>query len=749
MGIIFQDISRYYIIYNISMKTMKRFCFCILFSLFILSLSSFSQENKDDYHVSIPEFTSPPKIDGILENPLWEKGAVLDTFTQYQPQEGAQPSEKTVVYLGHDKNNLYIAVRCFDSRPKAIRASLCQRDKVRGDDDITIYLDTFNDKKRAFVFQVNPCGVQTDAIYNETALGRLGRRFSKLDKNWDTFFISDANIDDSGYTIELAIPFKSIRFPNSPSQEWGLQIMRTIKRKNESIYWFPRSRNINGFLIQAGTLEIDGVIEKGKNIEIMPVFTGLKQSDRKFDPEGSLNLKYGITSDLTADITYNPDFSQVEADMPQVEVNQRFPLYYPEKRPFFLEGKDFFDTPLELVYTRQIVNPQWGVKFTGKMGRTTLGFLSAYDENPPGIYIGDPPDEDEDEEEEEDNPYKALVSVFRLKRDLYSESYIGFIINNKEMGRPGDSITDNYNRALGVDGQFKLNKYYRFSFQILSSQSKVENKKTDFVPAMRFLLNRVSRHLNFMVEWNSIHPEFEGSVGFFRRKGIQDLFARISYSFLPQNDLIISIIPTLAYIRIYDYDNNLTDDRYRLSWFISGWRHSHITAQVSSGLERYEGINFRRTFFQTSFSSDPFSWLSGRIFYFFGEAIKYDDNPYLGYKTSFGVRLTLKPLTNLRIFYNFKRDDFYRVKGGEKDYKINIISQRINYQFSRYLALRLTTDYNDYDGELYTSILLRYEYRPGTVFYLGIDDNQEKGESGIFQRSGRYYFIKFSYWWRF
>ena len=313
--------------------------------LFIFTLFSFPQENQENYKINIPEFHSPPKIDGKLENPLWEKAAIIDTFTQFEPQEGASPSENTVAYIGYDKKNLYIAVRCFDSNPEAIRACLTKRDKVEGDDEVTIYLDTFNDKKRAFVFQVNPCGIQNDGIYTETR--RRGRGGWGFDRSWDTFFLSDAHIDDSGYTIEMAIPFKSLRFPNTQPQTWGLQIMRTIRRKNEEIYWRPRSRDINGFLVQSGTLEIDGAIDKEKNFEFMPVLTGLKKSDEKFDPKASLNLKYGITSDLIADITYNPDFSQIEADMPQVEVNQRYDVYYPEKRPFFLEGKDFYDTPLE------------------------------------------------------------------------------------------------------------------------------------------------------------------------------------------------------------------------------------------------------------------------------------------------------------------------------------------------------------------------------------------------------------------
>jgi len=173
-----------------------------------------------------------------------------------------------------------------------------------------------------------------------------------------------------------------------------------------------------------------------------------------------------------------------------------------------------------------------------------------------------------------------------------------------------------------------------------------------------------------------------------------------------------------------------------------------ILANFSSELERYEGIDFHKKTFRANLRSEPFSWLSGNISYSFGDGIYYDENPYLGYKTSLGIRATLKPLTNLRLSYNLRNDKFLKERGGEKEYEVNIISQRITYQLSRSVSLRIINDYNDYHGELYNSILFSYEYRPGTVFYLGIDDNQEKDDSGIFRSEGRYYFIKFSYWWR-
>ncbi len=716
---------------------------CLLSLNFSLS-SAKSKGSEVSYHLNIPEFHIPPEIDGILENPLWDGAAVIEDFTQFEPQEGAAPSEKTRAYIGYDKENLYIALRCFDSNPKAIRACLTQRDRSSGDDEITVYLDTFNDRKRAFVFQVNPCGIQTDGVFSE-GTGRRGRGFERFDRNWDTFFLADAHMDESGYAVEIAIPFKSLRFPNSSSQKWGLKIMRTIRRKNEEIYWPPHSRRVNGFLVQAGTLEIKGAIQKGKNVEIMPVFTGLQESGHKFNPEAGLNFKWGITSDVTLDSTYNPDFSQVEADMPQIDVNQRYALYYPEKRPFFLESKDYFDTPFELVYTRNIVDPQWGIKLTGKMKGTTIGLLSSLDQSSPALELYDVEEEDDESEEP---TYRALVNVFRLKRDLFSESYIGIIATDKEVETPASHLSVTYNRVAGVDGHFKFLDYNRFSFQALGSITKTATEKTGLVPAYMANFNHSSRHVQLSAEYLSIPPDFEAALGFFRRKDIRFFNTRAGYVILPQNEWIVSIRPSVEYRRIYDFSNTLTDDEYSVSIFLNGWRQTHCWANFTSGLERYNGVDFYQKQYRIGLGSEPFSWLSGDVRLNFGDGIYYDENPYLGYKTSFETALNFKPLSNLKVSYNWENNTFRREKGGEYVYKIGIISQRLNYQISRPLSLRLITDYNDYYQEIYLSFLLSYEYRPGTVFYIGIDDHQEKAENGGFRGTGRYYFIKFSYWWR-
>jgi len=698
------------------------------------------------YAISIPEFSSPPRIDGVLDDPFWESGTLIEDFTQFEPLEGGTPSEKTKAYLGHDRENLYVALRCFDSDPKAIRACLTPRDKAPADDGVTIYLDTFNDKKRAFVFQINPCGIQTDGILTEGS-GRRRMGFDRFDRNWDTFFLADAHVDELGYTVEMAIPFKSLRFPNASSQTWGIKIQRSIPRKNEEMYWPPHTRDSNGFLVQSGTLKIDGPIAKGKNIEVMPVVTGLKATERRFDPQGGLNLKWGLTSDIVLDSTYNPDFSQIEADMPQIDVNQRYALYYPEKRPFFLEGKDYFETPFELVYTRNIVDPQWGVKLTGKNKGTTIGLLSSMDMNSPEITIYES-SAAEDDGETEGPLYRSFVNIFRLKKDLFSESSIGVIATDKEMGIWGDPLTENYTRVAGVDGHFKFLRYNRLSFQAVGSMTKTGGEKTDFVPAFTFGLSHNSRHLQISADYSSVPPDFEASLGFFRRKDVQSFNVRAGYALLPQNEWIVSIRPSVEYRRIYDFNGTLTDDEYSVSCFLSGWRQTYMWTWYSSGLERYEGVDFYQKGLMIGLGSEPLSWLGAEIRYDFGDGIYYDLNPYLGYKTGLEMGLILKPFSNLNVSYSLGNNRFYKSQGGEAVYKINVISQRINYQVTRPFSARLITDYNDYYRTLYISALLSYEYRPGTVFYFGVDDNRERDFQGFFRGTGRYYFVKFSYWWR-
>ncbi|MBM3296157.1 MAG: carbohydrate binding family 9 domain-containing protein [Candidatus Aminicenantes bacterium] len=718
-----------------------------VFLLFLLLPAAAPAAQSPEFRIAIPELSSPPKIDGRLDNPLWDAAVRLENFTQFEPQEGAKPSERTTAYLGHDRHNLYIAFRCYDSNPKAVRACLAPRDQVRGDDGVAVYLDTFNDRKRAFVFEVNPCGIQSDGVFAEGGGGgRRGRGgFDPVDRNWNTHFLAHAELDDQGYTVEMAIPFKSLRFPAGEKQVWGLQLMRSIRRKNEEIFWAPRSRDINGFLVQAGQIEIPGLIDRGGNLEIMPVLTGLAENGGALKAQPGLNFKYGLKSNLTVDATINPDFSQVEADMPQVDVNRRYALYFPETRPFFLEGKDFFDTPIEVVYSRKIIEPLWGLKLTSRMGRMTLGFMTALDEDPAPIDITGAYSNGA---WESDAPLgRSLVSAFRLKHDLFSESFLGLVFTDKEMGPSTKNITADHNRVAGLDGHFKFLNNYRFSFQLLGSDSRVEGEGAGLRPAWSLNLSRASRHLNVSLDWTSIDPEFEAAAGFLRRKDIHSLNSRLSYSFLPQNDLLISFSPLLQYRRTYDFSRNLTDEEYSVGMFFNGWRQTTLWLNWQTGMERYEGRNFRGSEFRCFADSEPLSWLQAGLSFELGDGIYYSEDPYLGWKSELGVRMTLRPLASLRLALNLQDYAFYKERGGDKEYQVSIYSLRTSYQLSKPLSVRLVTDYNSYYDRVYLSFLFSYELRPGTVVYFGLDQDRGVDDTGIMRRD-RYLFLKFSYWWR-
>ncbi|MDI6845280.1 MAG: DUF5916 domain-containing protein [Candidatus Saccharicenans sp.] len=687
----------------------------------------------------------PPQIDGEISDPEWQEAAVITDFVQYEPQEGASATEKTIVYIGYDRKNLYIAFECHDRQPAAIRCTLCQRDRVQGDDSVGVYLDTFNDRKRAFVFQSNARGVQVDGVYTEASPRRgrgRGESFDQIDRNWNGYFQSAARKTEFGYVVEFAIPFKSLRFPNKDVQTWGIILRRQIPRKNEDLYWPPRSRNVNGLLIQAGRITLNQSLTRGRNLELLPAVVGSKSLEQKFRPEAGANIKYGITSDVTVDLAVNPDFSQIEADIPQNEVNQRYPLYYPEKRPFFLEGKDIFDTPFEILYSRKVVSPVWAAKVTGKLGSTSFGIMSAMDNRPLAIRIPEAPGLDEDAS------YRALNNVFRLRQDLFSESYVGLIVTDKEMGLAGTSIFSDYSRLAGVDGQFKLSRTDRLGFQLVGSTSQVDGIKTGLAPAFNFSFNHQDRHLNFSVDLFSVHPEFEAALGFLRRKDINSLNARAGYSFLPQNEYVISVTPSFSYRRVYDFSWQLTDLDIDYSLMISGWRQSFVFINYSHKFEKYNGVDLKPRQLRASFFSAPFSWLSGRIGFNTGTSIYYSEDPYLGFSQSVAGELNVRPVQNLVATIRLEDLKFYEYRGGPEVYQVTILSQRLNFQVNRSLFFRAIVDYNSYYQKIYLSGLIGYELNPGTCFYLGMEEHRERPNPGPYELTGRYYFMKFSYWWR-
>ncbi len=418
--------------------------------------------------VRIVRFETPPTIDGKLDDAVWKNAALLKDFYQIQPGDNLIPQNRTEVMLGYDAHFLYIAFHCFDE-PDKVRATVAKRDNIWNDDYVGILFDTFNDQRRAYEFDFNPLGVQADGIWTEGQ----GEDFSL-----DLVMESKGMVTGDGYTIEVALPFKSLRYVAGKDKLWGMHFWRRTKRLNNSLdMWMPMDRDKGSWLAQAGHLTGLEGISTERTLELIPSLTvsetGVRKATHfvnepaKLDP--GLTGKYTLTPTVTLDFAINPDFAQVESDQLVVTANQRFPIFFPEKRPFFLEGIDIFQTQIQAVHTRTIVDPDLAVKLSGKLNRTTFGLMVASD-NAPGNFT----QEDRDEIRLATTPddrarlvdKNANVGVLRLKRDVgKSDSFVGFLGTYRR-------FVDHYNELGGFDGRFRLDKQTTFSWQVLATRTR-------------------------------------------------------------------------------------------------------------------------------------------------------------------------------------------------------------------------------------------------------------------------------------
>ncbi len=682
--------------------------------------------------LNIPKLSKAPKIDGLLDNPIWDKEALkIESFHQLSPKEMGEPSEKTVAYLGYDERNLYVAFRCTDSDPKKIRTSMTNRDSCIEDDWVIVFLDTFNEKRRAFGFLLNPHGIQMDCLRIEEGGDE------NMDFSWDTVFFSNGKIDEEGYVVEMAVPFKSIRFPDEEDRVWGITLGRNIPRKGEILLWPDFTREISGLITQSGEIRISGDIEKGKNFEVMPVLTSLKTKDSKMDPEAGLNLKWGVSSDLTLDVTANPDYSHIEADAPQIEANQRYALYYLEKRPFFLEGMEIFNFPqVNLVYTRRIIEPLAGAKATGKVGRFTYGGLGAYDVN-----SADSLWEVSDDGIEREG--KALFSIFRMKADVAPGSYLGLCLTDKK-------IDGAFNRVAGLDGQIKWKNNFFFSFQAIGSKTKFEGRETPVVPALYAEASYFSKYWGAGASWQSMHPDFEALSGFVNRVDYRQFGGYGFINIYPEKEFMNQIRLSVNAGQMYEYFSNTLSDQW-----VSGNVHLRFTEfnqmniSYRNSMERYVGIDFHKNAITLDTNISMIGWLPFGAYFRTGDSIYYDtEDPFLGYSNTYGIYFTFKPSQRLQYSIDFTKQTFWEERGGDLVYDINVLRNRLTYQISKTLSLRGILDYDHYDRTVYGSFLVSWVLRPGTVFFFGVDNNMLEDEFGHYSQADYSVFVKFSYWWR-
>lgn len=686
----------------------------------------------------IPRLTEAPKIDGVLDNPIWETQALkVEDFVQLAPKENGVPTERTVAYLAFDEKNLYVAFRAFDSQAGKVRCSITKRDGCMEDDWVFIMLDTFNEKRRAFSFLLNPAGVQMDMMRIEEGGN------DNMDDSWDTVFASDGKIDAEGYTVEMAIPFKSLRFPNVDPKTWNIVLGRNLPRTGEIILYPTFSRDIPGLLSNGRPYLLQGAVERSRNVEVMPFVTSLARGGpavegRKLDFEPGANFKLGLSSNTTLDLTANPDFSQIEADEPKIDYNLRYALRYNEKRPFFLEGMEIFNSPeIETVYTRQINDPIFGAKASGKAGRFTYGLLSAYDMHPVeslwDISGGTGLENT-----------KAFSNVFRTKADVGTGSYVGFTLTDKELGG------GTWSRLGGLDGQLRFKDRVFFNFQALASSSSLEGDRTDFAPGLYGELYYTTKHWTLGGFYKAIHPDFQASLGFVNRTDYRSAGGFASYVIYPDKKYLNQVRVRLQAGQRFGYADSVKQDTwFRPSVQFRMTEFNQVFVSYEAGMERFAGVDFKKQNLSLEAQFLYISWMPMFLFFETGDSINYDpDDPYLGYSNTYGISLTFKPNKRLQLGTDFSKQTFWDRDGGAGNWDYNVVREKVTYQVSKTLSFRAIVDYNFFYKQAFGSLLASWVLRPGTVFFLGFDNNYLRDEFGKLIRDNYNVFVKFSYWWR-
>jgi hypothetical protein len=743
--------------------------------------------------VHIAKFAKAPAIDGKLDDEVWKSAATFKNFYQTSPGDNVAPSKPTEVMMGYDTRMLYIAFHCFDE-PDKVRASVAKRDDVLNgtEDSIRVLLDTFNDQRKAYVLAFNPLGVQMDGIRTE-ALG--------VDFSVDIVMESKGMVTEDGYVVEVAIPFKSLRYQAGKDKLWGIQIFRIIQRFNgEQDSWMPISRDVQGLLNQAGhitglegisserTLELIPSLTVSETGKLLPHFNPVPNDPGRMVNEPvkldiGLTARYSLNANSTLNLAINPDFAQVEADSTVVTTNQRFPIFFQEKRPFFLEGIELFQLPLNVVHTRTIINPEIAVKFVGKTGRNSYGLMLAADKGP-GTFNGD-------ERLDSFNfpliDKKAYIGVLRLKRDVGKESSIGLVATSY-------NFIEKHNQILGVDGRFKLDKQSTLTLHLVGTTSNryFRDPELDRAVACAGLTGREAtfcnsrlvyrqgnglgylaqyqksgRHLFMEASAFGRTRDFRSDVGFVRRTNINENDYYISWNSTPkQKARFVSWNVESFNQLLYDWQGNLHGASTGGHIFFNFMKQSFIGGGFDNNYEKdYEdefgakrtathggaffGEPTRATNRKVAFiggGTTPSKKYSMNLFANFGygsmdydfgggpryprvspAALQFGQNialdPGPGSSLDINSNFTYQPTNALRMSLDYTKSRLRRYDTDRVAFDDNIFALRGTYQFTRFIFARARVDYDTLASNVRGQFLLGWTPNPGTALYVGYNDD--------------------------
>ncbi|HZD92996.1 MAG TPA: DUF5916 domain-containing protein, partial [Candidatus Sulfotelmatobacter sp.] len=659
-----------------------------------------------------------------------------------------------------------------------------------------LWLDTFHDHRHASMFYTNPYGIQQDGLIAEN---------QGFDNSFDTVWHTSSRINGNGYIVIIEIPFKSLRFRRQATNDWGVILIRVIPRNSEHSY-FPRNTNhVQGMLTQEGALEGFQEISPGRNMQFIPytsvgAFRALDGRDPAGDrftgkhvqPKAGLDSKIVLKDSLVLDTTINPDFGQIESDEPQVTVNQRFEVFFPEKRPFFQENSNFFQTPLNLVFTRRIADPLYGVRLTGKAGPWAIGTMLANDRSPGKSVIDTDPLTGQN----------AYFGIVRVNRELGKNNSVGMIYTDRELQTVPNSFCTSlrcgvgFNRLGGVDTQLKFGKNWQLQGQAVTSETKFSDGSHIAGPAYFAYAERSSRSLEFNTMYQDIAAGFDTETGFINRTDFRRFSNFISRTFHPEGKHLTSHGLRLFQFSLWDHNGTRLNHQLNPGYVWAFPRNSSFNISVEWEHERLRPVDFSTLTANRDYAhvagaaelrTQYFKWINLLLEMDWGTATNFvprSGPPVLAYQNTAFMRGVVRPTRGLTI-----ENTYIMTRLLDQDTHLNIFNNHImrskwNYQFTKEFSLRMigqyvTTISNPGFTTLQTTksfngdVLFTYLLNPGTAIYAGYNSNLQNIDPALtgvcggfacapgqspdgllrtrnsFINDGRQVFIKLSYLFRY
>ena len=710
---------------------------CLLLLLASTSLPAADSGFTPVYHpqLQIAARQGEIRIDGDLSDPGWTTASRAGNFAEHSPGDQTKPPVETEVMVTYDESRFYVAWLCYDD-PSTVRSSLCERDNIFSDDFVMLLLDTYGDASWAYELGVNPYGIQGDLLWSATG---------GEDEGFDLIYESAAKVTDFGWQVEMAVPFASMRFPDREEQTWRVDFWRNHPRQSRAQYsWAAYDRNEPCWPCRWGTLTgIKGVVG-GSGLELLPTVVSYQSGqvrdyenprsgfdNDRVDGELSLNAKYALTSAITAEASYNPDFSQIESDAAEIDVNSNYALSFEERRPFFQEGSDLFRTYFDAVYTRSINDPQAAAKITGRPGRTSLAYLVARDEHSPVILpFG--------EHSHVIAAGKSYSNVLRVRRSFGEDSHVGMIATDRRFDGGGSGSLG------GLDARIRLTKSCHLMTQVLVSytdepnnpaltkafddESFDEGQYTAGFDGEHFGGNALtasleydSNHLFSELEFTQRSPTFRADLGFEPRNDTREANFYTQYRFDHETRVLEWICPNLTLGRLWDYTGEQKDEWIRAQLEVRLKRQTWTQFGYLGSWEKLRGVEFpgiRR--FYLNVESDFSRQVGVGLFVSKGHLIaRNEEPPRMGDQSDLEIWGTLKPVDRLRISPSISYVYSEDVDTGERFFEGYVTRTKVSLQASRETSLRLIMQYDDFSETWNIDPLVTYRLSPFSVFYIG------------------------------